>query len=356
MLIFFFSLLPEQASAWGEEVDFVFWFVTIVCGVSFLIVEFVLVWFVVRYRRRKNEPNKKTPFITHNPTLELIWTIIPSVVMMIIFYYGAVSFYKMRNIPKNVRQIDVTGKQWSWTFTYENGVTASTQSVCSDAQYRSQYDCERKGHRWKSGVPLVVPVNQQIQLRMRSLDVIHSFYVPAFRVKQDVVPGLTSRLWFVATKGGTYDIFCTEYCGLNHSGMIGKVEVKAIPEFQEWLASAKEKQEKLLSLARTPEELAKWGSELFREKKGCVACHRLDGKRLVGPPLNNLYNKIESLTDGSKIKVDENYLKQSILDPAAKIVRGDPPYPPMNAQDVNENEVNALVEFLKLCRGVDCGG
>ena len=350
---FLFYLLPEQASNWGEEVDFVFWFVTIICAVSFLIVEGVLIFFVLKYRRKENEEDRKTPFITHNPKLEFFWTVVPSVLMLVIFYYGAVSFFHMRDIPEGARQIDVTGKQWSWKFTYANGVTASTQSSCSEAKYRSRYDCERKGHLWKSGEPLVVPINQRIQLRMNSLDVIHSFYIPAFRVKQDVVPGLTSRLWFVATKPGDYDLFCTEYCGLNHSGMIGKVEAKTIPEFQGWLASTKEKQEKLAALVQTPEELAKWGAELFKQKKGCVACHRLDGKPLVGPPLNDIYGKTEYLTSGAQVKVEENYISESILNPAAKVVKG---YPPMNAQDVNANEVKALVEFLKLCKGINCGG
>ncbi len=356
MFRFLFSFLPEQASNWGDKVDSLFWFVTIICGVSFLIVESVLIWFVLRYRRKAGEENKKTPFLTHNSKLEFVWTVIPSVVMMVIFYYGSVLFYEMRTIPKSGRQIDVTGKQWSWKFSYTNGITVSTQSTCSNTEYISEYDCEQRGYRWKAGGALVVPINQQIQLRMQSLDVIHSFYIPAFRVKQDVVPGLTSRLWFIANKLGSYDIFCAEYCGLNHSGMIAKVEVKTMPKFKEWLAFNKERQEKESSLTKSTEELVQWGAQLFKEKKGCVSCHRLDGKRLIGPPLNDLYGRTEHLTDGTKIKVEENYIIQSILYPSMKIVKGDPPYPPMNAQDVNSNELKALVEFLKSCKGVNCGG
>ena len=351
-----FSFLPEQASHWAKEVDGVFFFISALCTILFFLVEGALVWLVLKYRRRKNEADKKTPFITHNTRLEIVWTIIPSVLMLIVFYYGTVSFYKMRTIPQNAKQIEVTGKQWSWKFSYSNGVSVSTQSTCSDASLKSKYDCERKGHRWRQGEKLVVPVNQQIKMRMSSLDVIHSLYIPAFRVKQDVVPGITSYLWFIAIKPGLYDIFCTEYCGLDHSGMIGKVEVKTIPEFEAWLTSAKEEQKKLETLVQTPEELAKMGAELFKVKKGCVACHRLNGERLVGPPLNDLYGKKEILTSGKQITVDENYLTESITSPGAKVVRGDPPYPPMNAQDVNENEVKALVEFLKACKGIDCGG
>ena len=355
-LILALSLLPEQASEWAFKVDHVFLIVTIICAISFVLVEGALVFLVFKYRRKKNEEDKKTPFITHNTRLEVIWAIIPTLVMFVLFYYGATTYYQMRTMPKEYRQIDVTGRQWSWKFTYPNGVTTNTQSACTNAEFKNQLDCEVKGFSWKAGEPLVVPINQKVVLRMRSKDVIHSFYVPAFRVKQDVVPGITSKLWFTANRIGTYDIFCAEYCGLDHSGMIGKVIVKLADEYESWLVAAKEEQEKMAALAQNPEQMAALGKELFSIKKGCVACHRLDGKRLVGPPLNGIFGKTRSFMDGSTVTADENYLSESIMDPAAKIVKESPPYPPMNAQDVNENEVKAIVEFLKGCRDINCGG
>ena len=350
------SLLPEQASEWALQVDYVFGIITAICAISFLLVEGILVFLVLKYRRKKNEKDRKTPFITHNVKLEVIWTIIPTLVMFVVFYYGAVTYYQMRTLPKEYLQIDVVGRQWSWKFVYSNGITANTQSVCTNAEFKNQLDCEVKGYSWKQGEPLVVPINQKIVLRMNSKDVLHSFYVPAFRVKQDVVPGMTSKLWFIANRIGTYDIFCTEYCGLDHSGMIGKVTVKPIEEYKAWLTKVKKEQEKAATLIQDPAQMVALGKELFLVKKGCVACHRLDGKRLVGPPLNGIFGKTESLTNGSKITVDENYLYESIMDPSAKIVKEDPPYPTMNAQDVNEIEAKAIVEFLKGCKNMNCGG
>ena len=291
----------------------------------------------------------------HYTILEIVWTVIPTIIVFVIFIYGAITFIDLRRIPNDALTIKVMGRQWSWKFTYNNGVSLNTQSRCSKPNYKSKYDCERNQANWFSGDYMIVPLGKKVRLEMSSVDVIHSFYIPAFRVKQDVVPNMTSYLWFEATKLGTYDLFCTEYCGLDHSGMISKVIVKPIPEFIAWLDKTKQEQEQEDSLSLSNEDLIKRGEVLFKEKKGCVACHRLDGQRLVGPPLNGLFGKQEKLTNGDLITVDDNYIRESILEPSAKIVEGDPPYPPMNIQDVTEQEVNALVEFIKSCKKINCG-
>ena len=346
------GILPEAASNWAKDIDFLFWLITIICTFGFILVEFVLIYFVFKYRRKKGEPDKITPNITHNKVLEIIWTIVPAVLMMVVFYYGVIYFIDMRTFPKQVYEIDITGRQWSWKFTYPNGVSGSTQSTCSKTEYKNQYDCERYYATWKQGQPMVLPINKKIKLRMTSVDVIHSFYVPAFRVKQDVVPGVISYLWFETTKKGVFDLFCTEYCGLDHSGMLGKVHVLSEDEFLLWLNKEQKKQESLQNVNLSTKEMIQLGADLF-QKKACIACHALTGQRLVGPALNNLYGKTEKLDDGTTVKIEENYLRESILNPNAKIVEG---YPRggMAAQDVTPLEVNALVEFLKACTTEGC--
>ena len=345
------SYLPEQASNWGTPMDLLNIAVILVCAVSFFIVEFALIYLVIRYRRRSGEEDKITPAIVHNAKLEIIWTIIPTIVMFILFFWGAKLFYDMRKTPKDTYEIQVEARKWSWKFLYNNGVNISTQSTCSDAQYGSEYSCEQEGHKWTEGKHFIVPVGRKISLKMTSVDVIHSLYIPAFRVKQDVTPGSISSLWFEATKEGTYDLFCAEYCGLWHSGMISKVEVVSEAKFNQWLIQTKIEQERQNNLAQTPELLAKMGSDLFKTK-GCVACHSLNDQRLVGPALNNIFGKERSFIDGSKGIVDENYLSVSIINPNAKVVAGYPPAMP--PQDANATELKALVEYLKSCKTKEC--
>ncbi len=344
------SLLPEQASSIAKEVDFVFWLVTVICGISFVLVEGALIYLVVKYRRTKYEEDKLTPFITKHTQLEIIWTVIPTIIVMVVFAYGTITYAKMRTIPENAQIISVVGKQWSWEFTYANGVKINTQSVCSEPKYKSAYDCNRYHHKWTAGDELVVPLGK-VRFNMTSSDVIHSMYIPAFRVKQDVVPGITSVLWFEAIKLGTYDLFCTEYCGLDHSGMLAKVKVVSQFEFISWLKTTQNLQDKSRTRVSSVQEKIVLGQQLFKVKKGCVACHRLDGNRLVGPPLNGLLNKKEVLQNGNTVVIDENYLRESLLSPGAKVVKG---YPPMNAQDLEPQEIDALVQFLKSCKKVNC--
>ena len=343
--------LPVQASNWGTPLDLLNIFVIVVCAVSFFLVEFALVYLVVRYRRKYDEADKITPNITHNATLEVIWTLIPTIILFVMFVWGAVLYYDMKTSPKDAYEIQIEGRKWSWKFIYNNGVNVSSQATCSDPQYGSQYACEAEGEKWTSGGVFVIPVNRKITLKMTSVDVIHSFYIPAFRVKQDVTPGSISSLWFEATKKGEYDIFCAEYCGLWHSGMIARVRVVSEIEFNQWLLSTKQEQERQNNLAQTPEDLAKMGDGLFKTK-GCIACHGLNGQRLVGPALNNIFGQERSFSDGSKGTVDENYLIEAIKKPSAKIVAGYPPAMP--PQDANDTELKALVQYLKSCKTDSC--
>lgn len=336
--------LPEAASNWAQPIDWVFWFITIVCAISFVLVEGLLFYFVFKYRRKKGEPDKKTPFITHSTKLEIVWTVVPTIIVLFIFYYGAVDYLNMRTIPKDALEIKITGKQWSWDFSYGDGHTYNTQNFCDgDSKKITPTDCEEAGKKWSLGDTMKIPVNKNIKLWITSTDVLHSFFIPAFRQKQDAVPGQFTYLWFKATKPGVYDIFCTEYCGKDHWGMLGKIEVVSEEAYLAWRKGEKVRIANLENRDLTDEERAKIGAELF-QKKGCIACHDLKGQRLVGPPLNNLIGRKEKLTNGKTIVVNEEYIRESIMDPAAKVVAT---YPPMAPQAVSKDEVKSFIAYFK---------
>ncbi len=340
------GVLPEQASNWAKPVDDVFWIVTWVCFISFILVEGLLFYFIFKYRRKKGEPDKKTPFITHDTTLEIIWTVVPTIVVMVIFYYGLVTYLDMRNVPKDALEVKITGKQWSWDFSYEHKgktISGNTNSFCDDTKLVTKVDCENAGKKWNQGDAIKLPYNKKIKFWMTSTDVLHSFYIPAFRVKQDVVPGMYSYLWFQPTKktqpGQTFDVFCTEYCGKDHSGMLAQIEVVDEPVFLAWLDGKAPKETGDGPIVGNVAE----GSTLFK-KKACIACHNLAGQRLVGPPLNGLMGRKEKLTTGKTITINEEYIRESIMDPAAKVVAT---YPPMAAQNLTKVEVEHLIAYLK---------
>lgn len=346
-------VLPPSASSSAPVVDFAIWLVIFVMVVAFILVEAVLIYFVLRYRRRKNEPDRETPYITHNTVLEIVWTVIPSLILFVLFYYGYLAVKELRNVPTDAEEIRVVGQKWFWNFYYpycvsdektgrELCISGNTQNINPEkGSGKTQKEKQENQFLFR------IPQGKNIVLRIESQDVIHSFYIPAFRVKQDAVPGLRTRLWFRATEIGEYPIFCTEYCGKDHAGMAGKVLVMAPEKFEEWKEAELAKlREKLKNMGKVVDEasLIDEGSRLFTAK-GCNACHGLQGNRLVGPPLNGIFGKVEEMQDGTKITVDEAYLRESILKPMAKIVKGYPPAMP--PQNVTEEELNALVAYLR---------
>jgi len=308
--------IPESASNLATSVDNITLFVTIVSVFFFVLISAVLVAFSIKYRRKSED--QETAYITHNPVIETIWTIIPTILLMVIFAWGWIAFKELRNPPPEAIEVNVVAKQWLWEFEYFTGK--------------------------KSLNELFVQQNKPVRLIMRSDDVIHSFFVPQFRVKQDILPGSYQQLWFTPTKVGTFDLLCAEYCGSGHSQMLAKVNVLSPEAFTRW-----EKGDELedgAAVAAISVSLAERGKELHSQR-GCLACHSVDGKEVIGPTFKNLYGKTEKLADGSSVLVDENYIRESIYEPQAKMVEGYPPTMPSFKGILSEDEVTALIEYIK---------
>lgn len=303
---FFF---PGQSSTIASDVDLLFHFVLYLSIFFFFLVTGGSFWFAWKYRKKGE--NKFTPGISHNTSLEIFWTIIPTILVFIIFIWGFKTYLKMKIPPSNAIEVKVTGQKWFWTFKYDKGATTTNE--------------------------LVVPVHKPIRLLMSSRDVIHSFFVPNFRVKMDVLPNRYTTLWFEAVEMGEFDLFCTEYCGTGHSEMIGKVKVMSDADYQNWLNSTD------VASDRVPEE---WGKELYKSK-ACFTCHTIDGNPLVGPTFLGVFGREETLADGSTVKVDENYIRKSVLEPQAQVVQGFQPVMPTYQGVLKDEEIDALIAFLK---------
>ncbi len=303
--------MGEQASTFAASTDQVFDVILWGSVVAFVIIIGATVLFMVKYRRRSS--NQKTSPIEGNHRLEIAWTIVPAVFFVVIFVMGFNGWMKMNVPPAGAIEVRVVGQKWSWSFSYP------------------KLNVDGTAH-------LVVPENRPVKLIMSSEDVLHSFYIPAFRIKRDVLPNRYTVLWFEANKRGEYDIFCTEYCGDGHSRMIGRVKVVSAKAFQKWIDDGG-------GMGGSPLEI---GKKLFAAK-GCVGCHstNADRKGLPGPPLGKAYGKMEQLADGSKVKIDDNYIRESILKPNAKVVKGYQPVMPTFAGQLKEKQINALITYIK---------
>jgi len=302
--------LPPGASSISGEYDALFEFILWASAVFFAIVVVSTLYFVIRYRRR--DEVAATDSRDHNMPLEIAWTVVPTILIMFIFVWGFKGFLKRSIVPANAMEIKTTAQQWFWTFDYPEGVNSVNE--------------------------LIVPVNKPVKLLMSSRDVIHSFFVPSFRVKMDVLPNRYTVAWFEATRVGEFDLFCAEYCGKSHSEMVGKVTVLPQDEFDKWLAAGAGPAE--------GESLRDYGARLF-VKRACVTCHSLDGTTNTGPGLKGLFGRSERMESGESITVDENYLRESMLNPMAKIAAGFKPVMPTYQGILKDVEVDALVEFIK---------
>lgn len=325
------TFTPPVGTTIAGQVDKIYAFLLIGSLISFVILIGGMIYFVLKYKRRS--ANDKTAYITHNHTAEFLWSFIPFVIFIFSFVWGWIVYHDMRKMPENALEVHVVAKKWDWRFVYKNG-----------KEVTSGVDAEGK----KAPSTMVVPVNRPVKLIMSSekvapngndpkdRPVLHSFYVPAFRIKQDVVPGRYTALWFQPEKVGEYWVFCTEYCGSGHSAMSAKVKVVTNEEFEQWLAAE----------AAAGGSLADQGRALYGSK-ACIGCHSLDGSRVVGPSFKGLFGKQES-TDKGTHGVDETYLRNSILNPNSEIVTGYPAgvMPPYAGQ-LTDDEVNALIEFIK---------
>jgi cytochrome c oxidase subunit 2 len=303
------SFAPTAATKISEDWDSLYKFLLVASLISCVLLLGGMLYFLFKYRRKSD--NDKTAYISHNATLEFLWSFIPLVIFLVVFAWGWQIFHSMRNAPVGATEIHVFAKQWLWDFEYKTGK--------------------------KTIGEFVVPVNVPIKLIMTSSDVLHSFFVPSFRIKQDVIPGRYTTVWFESNKLGEFHIFCTEFCGADHSGMLGKIKVVTKPDYESWLAAAIE----------TIESGSALGAKLFRQK-GCVGCHTLDGTAKVGPSFKALFGKKSELADGKLVDADENYIRESVLNPAAKIAKGFPPgvMPAFQGQ-LSEQEVMGLIEFIK---------
>jgi cytochrome c oxidase subunit 2 len=309
------SHLPEAASTHAEHVDWLFYYLGITGIILFLLVVGPMILFAFRYKR-KHVGQRALSQKDHNTKLEVAWTVIPVIYLAVLFHWGFVGYTKIYEAPVNAKQLRITGKKWDWSVQYpdEDG------------------NVEEGG----VGMTLVVPVNQPVQLTMKSLDVIHSFFIPNFRVKQDVLPDRYTQLWFEATEIGEYPVFCAEYCGNSHSNMMAKIKVVSQENYQDWLDKKKNE-----GVGKSPAEL---GASLYKSK-GCNVCHSVNGTPGVAPSFKGLYGHKVELADGTTPVADDTYIRKSIVEPNSQIVKGFAPVMPKIA--ISEKEIVAIIEFIK---------
>jgi cytochrome c oxidase subunit 2 len=305
------KFMPLQGTTIAENVDSLYAFLLIVSLLSCVLLLGGMVYFVIKYRRQT--PDQKTAYISHNSFLEFLWSFIPFVIFMIVAVWGWIIYHDMRTPPEGAREIQAIAQKWQWTFAYKNGHKEAGKNA-----------------------NLYVPAGEPVKIVLTSKDVLHSFYIPSFRIKQDAIPGRYTSVWFEAKKPGEYIIFCTEYCGAEHSNMMGKVIALTKEEYDEWL-----------NLQAPPIAVYEKGEHVYA-KNQCASCHSMDGKRVVGPSLKGIFGKTVSLNSGEKVKIDENYLRESILRPNAKarhsFVAG---VMPSYQGRLSEEELSALIAYIK---------
>jgi cytochrome c oxidase subunit 2 len=304
--------LPPAASSGAPVVDRLFQFIYWIAFVFFVLVVGLMVLFVLRYRRRPGReavPRGHLP--THNTALELTWTIIPLILVGAIFYFGFTGFMDITTPPQNAYEVQVTGSQWKWAFTYPNGLEDED---------------------------LHVPANTAVRLTLTSTDVIHGFYIPDFRIKHDAVPGRYNTVWFRAPKPGTHDIYCTQFCGTGHSAMHAQVIVQPPDEFAAWL----DKTSAALALASPVER----GERLYHTL-GCAQCHSINGSPGTAPTWKGLFGSTVQLSGGKTVVADEGYVRESILEPNAKVVLGFPTIMPTYQGRVKDPDILAIIAYMK---------
>lgn len=267
----------------------------------------VMIWFVIRYRRSKNpEPTSDS----HGSLgLEITWTLLPTLIVLSMFWYGWSNYKGLRAVPEGAFEVKAVGRMWSWQFQYENGRTSNK---------------------------LYVPAGQPIKVMLTSKDVLHSFFMPAFRIKRDTVPGVDTYVWFQAPETGSYDIFCAEYCGAGHADMITTAEALSAAEFERWYNEDPTE-------AREPR-----GRQLL-EAQGCLGCHSFDGSNDIAPTFGRLKGLKREITSGGKEKqiiIDADYLRRAIRTPEADLVEGFPPIMPTYGDEINEQDLDELIQYL----------
>ncbi|HXX33398.1 MAG TPA: cytochrome c oxidase subunit II [Thermodesulfobacteriota bacterium] len=295
----------------GRVVDNVFLYILFICVFLLGLITFLMVYFIVHYRRKRHP---RPVDIEGSTWLEITWTVIPTLIVLTMFYYGLTGFEFLKKVPPGAMVVKVVARQWSWLFQYENGI--------QDTELRA-------------------PIGKPVKLLLTSQDVIHGFYAPAFRIKQDAVPGMTNYLWFQPTQVGAFDVMCSQYCGLEHSHMLTKIVVLPEEEFTKWYQG---KKQEVAAKGPLP------GIQLY-QVKGCVACHSTDGSRRVGPTFKGLLGKSEEVVKagkGATVVVDEAFLQDYIEDPNVIQIKGYPPIMPKVS--MTNEELTALVDYIKSLR------
>src|SRR6267378_1300586 len=300
------QLVPEQASSTAVHLDHLTLYLLIIAAIFSTLIFALIFFFAIKYRRRSNH---ERPVEVHGAlTLEIIWTVVPFILMMVMFVWGVNVFFEMSRPPDDAMNVYVVGKQWMWKTQHLEGQREINE--------------------------LHVPLGRPVKLTMTSEDVIHDFFVPAFRVKKDVLPGRYTSTWFEPTKLGTFHLFCAQYCGAFHAGMIGSVIVVDPDEYERWLMGSVQ-----------GETMEAAGERLFREN-GCITCHLSDGTG-PAPSLLGVYGNTVHLTNGQTLMADDAYIRESILSPAAKVVNGYKPVMPSFQGQLSEEQIVNLVAYIR---------
>jgi cytochrome c oxidase subunit II len=307
--------LPADASVTTRNIDWVWDFMLWMSVLTALAIFVAMFHFVTKYKaksRAANEHAEKSA--EHNTALEITWSVLPLFVVIALFVWGFKGFVDLRTPPKDAMELRANAQKWKWTFDYK---------------------CPRGG---MTDDTLHVPIDRPVRMLISSVDVLHALYIPSFRTKMDAVPGRYTDLWFQATKAGDYPIFCAEYCGTSHSDMLSHVVVHPPGEYETWLRGACEKADSLVGPER--------GKKLYTQQ-GCDTCHTVDGTPKIGPTWKGLFGKSESFADGSTHQVEENYLRESMMDPTAKVVKGFAPSMPTYKGKLSDKDIDGLIEYIK---------
>lgn len=319
--------LPPAVNVTAADVDWLFFVILGLSVFCFVAITAVVVLFTWKYRHRKG--HKSVPSSSHNDAMEVTWTVIPSIICVFLFVWGWQGFLDLNTPPKHAMEIGVVGQKWNWSFNYPG---SATEDAVTSAE-------------------LHVPVGKPVRLMMRSDDVLHSFYIPAFRIKNDVIPMRYTKLWFEATEPGTYRVYCAEYCGQAHSDMKTKVVVHETGGYEKWL------KEQRKSCADKAKELA-WSDEQLNEcrmntatniykVRGCANCHSIDGAAGTGPTFKGMWDQAREFADGSAGKVDANYIRESIVNPMAKVRAGFNPVMPTYQGKLTDEQIDSIINWMK---------
>lgn len=302
--------LFNQGSNLAGAVDKAFIFIFTISFIFTIAIVALMIYILIHFSRKKN---KNPQQFSGNTKLEIIWTVLPLIIVLMMFYYGWVGFAPMRQVPADAMPVKVIGKMWSWDFDYGNG---------------------------KVSKELVLPYQKDVKLNLVSIDVNHSFFIPAFRVKEDVIPGYNNYMWFRPIMKGTFDIYCAEYCGLAHSAMLAKVVILDSLEFKKWLADLK-----------VTGNLPDHPGLAVIKANACNTCHSLDGSKVIGPSFKGLYGrKTVVVTDAGEkeIEATDEYIKKSIVDPNVDIVKGFNKGLMQSYKDkITAEEMDKIVDYFK---------